>query len=146
MNKVAKEVRDYWLSQNGYFQLDSEILGLTVESLSEAEKMILGKGKDACRAADDRTWQEYLFVVNKAFNRHNDLITGATTIDGTDLIITKKSSISELDISLNTLITCNRACIYHIEDVDKKLLPKLSFEAIADVTAAIIEYNNSLKE
>ena len=50
----------------------------------------------------------------------------------------ENSSITELNIELKTLRDCNRNAVYHISDISKEILPALSFEAIADVTGAVI--------
>lgn len=140
MNRIATEIKNYWLDQNQYFRLDSETLETVVDSLSEDDKLILGKGKEVC-FKDPTDKEMYLFAVNKAFNRHNDIIAGNTVIENGEVICSEKSSITELDISAETLWHCNRHCIYHVEDIEKDILPTLSFEAIADLTAAIISYN-----
>ena len=76
------------------------------------------------------------------FNRHNDVCKGNTAIVKTKgnyvVEITPQSSISELVIGPETLRDCNKADIYLIEDVNKEVLPTLSFEAIADLTSAIL--------
>lgn len=139
MNRIAKEIKEYWFKQSPYFILDSEVLDKVSRSLSADETLILEKGFDACTDAVSK--EAYTFAVHKAFNRHNDIITGSTVIDGDEILCSEKSSITELEISIGTLVDCNRHCIYHVEDVEKELLPGLSLEAIADLTAAIICYN-----
>jgi len=141
MNSIAKEIKNYWFEQSPYFMLDSEVLETITKTLSKDETLLLSRGfEDCCK--DEKSKLAYIFTVNKAFNRHNDIITGATIIEDETILCSEKSSITELDITLETLKDCNKHCIYHVEDVEKDLLPGLSLEAIADLTAAIISYNS----
>ena len=140
MNKLNKEVMEYWHRRNACYIFDPETLDLAVSTLTEEEKLILGKGVDTCKLDPDLR-SRFMFVANKAFNRHNDIISGYTILEDDEISCTEKSSITELQISPETLVDCNRNCIYHIADVEKTILPSLSLEAIADLTAAIILYN-----
>lgn len=130
MKLEVKNVKDYWTAQSSNFQLDSEILSDCVSALTDAECAVLTTG--------DATDEAFVFLVNKVFNRHNDVCNGVTVISDGAVEISSESSITELEISLDTLINCNRNCIYHIADVNKEILPALTFEAIAELTAAII--------
>lgn len=141
MNQIAKEIKDYWHTQSPYLSFDAEILDAIVGTLSEDETLILQRGKKACYDAGETEWNTYLFAVNKAFNRHNDVICGYTVVEDGDVICSEKSSITELDISPTTLKNCNKNYIYHVNDIEKDILPSLSLDAIADLTAAIVEYN-----
>lgn len=142
MNSISKEIKDYWYQQSPYFSWDSEVLNGVVDSLTETERDILKQGWEAVKSSGDAVLEEtYLFTVHKAFNRHNDIICGYSYAEGGEVICTAKSSITELDISPTTLRECNKNAFYHVNDIEKKLLPTLSFEAIADVTAAILLYN-----
>lgn len=141
MNKIAKEIKDYWFEQSHYFMLDTEVLDAIIPTLSTDETLILNKGRDACFKSSELEKAAYQYAVSKAFNRHNDVISGYTVIDGDAVLCSEKSSITELDISIETLISCNKHCIYHVCDVEKDILPSLPFEAIADLTGAIISYN-----
>lgn len=142
MNRIAKEIRDYWDDQLPCFQWDSEILDLVSRTLTPEETEVLTKGRDACQAAEGKTWEQYLFTITKAFNRHNDIVCHYTTVGpGETLLCTSRSSITELNINISTLVNCNRNCVYHINDIEKTMLPRLTLESIADVTAAIIVYN-----
>ena len=89
-------------------------------------------------STDEDQHEEFIFVVTKVFNRHNDICSGVTEVKDGDVIISENSSITELNIELKTLRDCNRNAVYHISDISKEILPALSFEAIADVTGAVI--------
>lgn len=142
MNKIAKEIRDYWNEQSPYFTFDVETLDAIVPTLSEDETLILQKGRECCLKGDNQLNKDsYLYAVHKAFNRHNDVICGYTVLEGSSVICSEKSSITELDISIDTLRNCNKNCLYHVSDVEKEILPSLTLDAIADLTAAIISYN-----
>lgn len=141
MNKIAKEIKDYWFEQSPYFRLDTDVLDSIIPTLSTDETLILNRGKDVCLKSSALDRGAYLYAVNKAFNRHNDIISGYTVIEDNSVLCSEKSSITELDISIETLISCNKHCIYHVCDVEKEMLPSLPFETIADLTGAIISYN-----
>lgn len=140
MNKVASEVRAYWEKVSPQFIFDPEVLEDCVNSLYESELAVLSKGSVAAKE-NGSDWEDYRFVMAKVFNRHNDVCGNSTVIEDGVAVISKRSCITELDISLDTLTNCNQSCIYHIEDVNKPALIGLTFEAIADVTAAIIQYD-----
>lgn len=142
MNSVAKEIKDYWTKQSASFSWDAETLDLVAKSLSPEETEVLSKGRDACFAEDGVVKERYLFAVNKAFNRHNDIICGYTGVaDDGSLLVTERSSITELNIRIGTLINCNRNCVYHIRDFETTILPSMTLDAIANLTNAILEYN-----
>lgn len=139
MRKEVKVVRDYWLSVSPLFNLDTDVLVTCINSLETVEREILLNGDSV---TDDEQHEEFNFVATKVFNRHNDVCSGATKIEGDDVLITEDSSITELNIELKTLRDCNRNAVYKIRDISKEVLPSLSFEAIADVTSAVIAINN----
>ena len=137
MSKFEKVVRDYWSEQSNFFTLDPEVLNVCIDSLSDEERNLLVK--------DNRNQSEeelFEFLQKKIFNRHNDICDGSTTVndDGT-IVVSSRSSITELDITLSTLNACNKGCIYHICDIEKSILPSMSFETIADLSSAIIIFN-----
>ena len=142
MNTVAKEIKDYWMRQSASFSWDAETLDLVSKTLDPEEIALLEQGRDACFAVGGETKERYIFAVNKAFNRHNDIISHYTEVDENNkLHVTARSSITELDIRVSTLINCNRNCIYHICDFETTLLPSMTLDAIADLTNAIVMYN-----
>lgn len=142
MNAVAKEIKEYWDRQSQHFSWDAETLDFVSQTLSKDEQDVLLKGRAWCHADGGELWDEYLFAVTKAFNRHNDIICHYTTVDDDgSIIISKRSSITELGIKVSTLVNCNRNGVYHIGDIEKTQLPRLTLESIANVTAAIIVYN-----
>jgi hypothetical protein len=143
MNKIAQEIRNYWFTQSPFFILEPDVLDKVVQSLTDEEKKTILTGDEGKPTGDQASQDAYLFAVHKAFNRHNDIITGATTVNNGTVLCTEKACITELDISAETLKDCNKHCIYHICDVEKDILPGLSLEAIADLTAAIISYNET---
>ena len=146
MNSVAKEIKDYWMRQSASFSWDAETLDLVSKSLNPEEVAVLEKGRDKCFAEGGEAKERYIFVVNKAFNRHNDIICHYTEVsnDGS-LRITERSSITELNIRVDTLINCNRNCVYHINEFETTLLPAMTLDAIADLTNAIVMYNEEHK-
>lgn len=145
MKKNVKEVYDYWTSKRYNFVFDSELLDACVNNLSAHETSILEKGKFACEESE-ALGEEFEFLMYKIFNRHNDIACRYSSIDGNgELVISEKSSITELDISLETMRNCNESCVYHIDDIQKDILPSLTFEAIAEVTAAILTFNEEHK-
>ena len=138
MKPTVKLVNDYWKRQYPLVNLDSVTLAECVAALTLEET-----GELVCWNGVTDPDAELLFILYKVFNRHNDVCAGATEIvkdKGVYVVeISSQSSISELGISLSTLKSCNKACIYHIEDIDKTILPTLSFDAIADLTGAILQ-------
>ena len=121
MRKEVKVVRDYWATISPLFNLDTEVLVMSVDSLETVEREILLNGDST---TDEDQHDEFIFVV--------------TEVKDGDVIISENSSITELNIELKTLRDCNRNAVYHISDISKEILPALSFEAIADVTGAVI--------
>ena len=80
--------------------------------------------------------------MNKAFNRHNDICKKNTLIGANEeLILTDKSSLSELNIGIETLMECNQAGMYTIQDFSKANLVTLTLDTIHELTGAIIIYN-----
>ncbi len=141
MRKNAREVREYWSSKHYNFVLDAELLDASIGALTPQEIKILDKGRDECMQSEALT-EQWLFLMYKIFNRHNDLASRYSTIDENgELCITSNSAITELDISYDTMRNCNASLIYKISDVTKGALPSLTFEAIAEVTAAILNFN-----
>lgn len=138
MKPDVKKIKNYWLSKYPMLDFDSETLEAVYLSLTDKEKSLL-RLWDGFRVPDDDT----SFTLSKALNRHNDVCGGVTDLNydkGQYVVeITSKSSISELNITNETLRACNRSLIYHIEDINKEELPNLSFKAIAELTAAILE-------
>lgn len=138
MKPIVKRVKDYWKRQMPLLSIDTEVMSDCVVALTMEEQARISMWNGVSEPDDDLS-----FILSKVFNRHNDVCAGTTTIasdKGNYVVeITAQSSISELNISLKTLRDCNRACIYHVEDIDKEILPTLSFEAIAELTGAIIE-------
>lgn len=141
MRKNAREVREYWSAKRYNFILDAELLDTAVSCLTPEELKVLDTGRDRCMESEALSeWHTYLMY--KVFNRHNDLACGYSRIDTDgELVITENSSITELDISLATMRNCNESLIYRICDIAKEALPSLTFEAIAEVTAAVLAFN-----
>lgn len=131
MNKIARLVKEYWDKKSQYFSWDPETLDTVVSTLTDEEVETIGSSGPEAKS----------FVMRKIFNRHNDLITGGTVLTEDGILCSEKACITELNIRVETLDDCNKHCIYHIEDIEKEILPGLSLESIADLTAAIIEYN-----
>lgn len=137
MRPEVKVVRDFWLKRNPYFNLDTDVLALCVESLKDDEIAVLSRSNVG---TDD---DDFIFVVNKVFNRHNDVCAGATEIEKQPnryvIKITSKSCITELDLSWATIQDCNANYIYHIEDIDREALPSLSFSTLCQLCGAIVD-------
>lgn len=137
MKPIVKRVRDYWKRQMPLLSIDTDVMSDCVAALTMEERAQINLWDGLTEPDGDLA-----FVLSKVLNRHNDVCCGSTVIvndRGNYVVeITPKTSISELDISLQTLRDCNKACIYHVEDIDKEILPTLSFEAIAELTGAII--------
>ncbi len=140
MKKNVKEVYDYWTSKRYNFSFDSEILDACVNNLTPRELAVLDRGRETCEDSEALK-EEFTYLMYKVFNRHNDIASRYSYIDEDgELVISERSSITELDISLETMKNCNQSCVYHIVDIQKETLPSLTFEAIAEVTAAILTF------
>lgn len=140
MNKYAKAVKDYFQKQSPLYRFDSEILELSVNTMSDTERALLASTIDD---PDVETDPVVMFALYKAFNRHNDLYSHATVIDGNDIIISDNTSITELNISPQTFIDCSKNCIYKIKDVEAQYLPVLPLESIADLTNEIVLFQQA---
>lgn len=80
-------------------------------------------------------------TMDTILNRHNDVLSGRTILNGTHAELTPQSSLTELPISKETWESCNRSGIFHIEDIqnlDLCNLSTLKFEALAEVTGNLI--------
>ena len=139
---IAKYFKDIVISKEIYIaKPHPDIFEHAISNLGDFRKdeiLMIGDSK-----TDTQQHEDFLFMLNKAFNRHNDVCSGYTTVikDETGhycVELTGQSSITELNIELSTLINCNRNCVYRINDITKEALPSLQFEAIADLTGAII--------
>lgn len=139
MKKTVKEFYDYWNGKRLNFVFDSEILDVCVTHLLPHELKIVELGWEECVESEALNVQ-FTFLMNKIFNRHNDIASRYTRVENDELVITPRSSITELDISMSTYKNCNASCIYHIEDVQKDILPSLTFESIAELTGAILTF------
>lgn len=138
MKPEVKCVRDFWSKKVQGCTIDTDVLSDCVSALTLEERALLR----LYAGQEQEPKAEVAFLLSKVFNRHNDVCAGRTAIvktKGNSVVeITSQSSISELAIGLDTLKNCNSAGIYLIEDVNKEVLPTLSFEAIADLTSAIL--------
>ena len=139
MKKAAQEFFDYWSGKRYNYTFDSEILDICVTNLSPHELKIAEMGWEECIESEALNTQ-FVFIMNKLFNRHNDIASRYTRIEDGELVITERSSITELDISMSTLKNCNASCVFHINDVEKEILPSLTFESIAELTNAILTF------
>ena len=135
MDSYANAVKDYFQTQSPLYRFDDDVLNTVIESMDVAELCMLNPLTVSLDAAEDI---HVLFVATKIFNRHNDVLSGATHIVGDDIIISDDSSISELHIEPITLIECNRNCIYKVKDIDAKYLPVLPMEAYFELLNEII--------
>lgn len=138
MRPIVKRVKGYWKRRLPWLRFDTDTLSDCIEALTMEERATLSLWDGM-----DSPTNEVAFLLSKVLNRHNDVCSGATAIvnDKGKYVVefTSRSSISELKIQYKTLTDCNKACVYHIEDISKEILLTLSFEAIADVTGAILE-------
>ena len=140
MNKVAKAVQNYWARISPMLQWDSEVLSQCISVLSPEEVCILESDPGGVDA------DLYKLTMQRVFNRHNDICCGNTSICDNKLICTAKSSITELDIGYDVAKVCTKAAIYKIEDIEKPLLIGMTFEVIAELTAAIVIFNSKYIE
>lgn len=146
MANYMREIREYWEGKRYRFTLDAELLDISLKALDPQELAILQKGRDICKSSEalSEAWE---FLAYKVFNRHNDIASRYTILgDDGELTITQDSAITELDISLATMKNCNQSCVYKISDICKDILPTLTFESIAEVTAAILAFNEEHKD
>lgn len=144
MNKLVRAVKDFALREVGGVLLDTDVLTTCISTLTPAERETLELG-DSTFNKDQH--ESYMFMLWKVFNRHNDICNRSSrVISDRDIEISSKSSITELDISYSTLVNCNDNCVFRICDIQKDLLPTLTFDTIADVTAAIITFNANVDQ
>lgn len=133
MNQLTKKVKNFWLSMDPNFILDSVILDSAVQHLTKQEQHIIqtGNPKDL----------KYIFIMHKAYHRHNDILAGYTWFEGQEIVCTEKSSILELSIYPETYRECYKVDFETIEDIDKRSMAEMSFVAITDLTAALIQFS-----
>ena len=144
LKKMIMAIKAYVVSEIGADTTDTDTLEIVINSLTPDERNTLLLGDSL---SNPNVHEAYMFVVKKCFNRHNDICSRRTVIqdDGT-IRVSKRSAITELDISYKTLVNCNNNCFFRIEDINKSILPSLTLESIADVTAAIIAYDAEIGE
>lgn len=141
MANYTREIREYWEGKRYKFALDAELLDISLKALEPQELAILQKGRDTCKESE-ALYEAWTFLAYKVFNRHNDIASRYTILDDSgELTVTEDSAITELDISLETMRNCNKSCVYKISDIKKDILPTLTFEAIAEITTAILAFN-----
>lgn len=146
MANYMREIREYWEGKRYRFTLDAELLDISLKALDPQEVAILQKGRAVCEESEAlaEAWE---FLAYKVFNRHNDIASRYTILgDDGELTVTEESAITELDISLGTMKNCNQSCVYKISDIRKDILPTLTFESIAEVTAAILAFNEEHRD
>ena len=146
MANYMREIREYWENKRYKFALDAELLDISLKTLESNELTILQKGREVCEGSEALS-EVWTFLAYKVFNRHNDIASRYTILgDDGELTITEDSAITELAISLETMRNCNKSCVYKISDIKKDILPTLTFEAIAEVTVAILAFNEEHKK
>ena len=146
MQKVVKEIYDYWTTGRNKYIMDTDILIKLGTTLTDAEINILHKGQEVCMSSDSLR-ESYLLIQNRMFYRHNDYACGYTTIDEDGTVrATADSSITELSINLSSIEECNKNQIFKIKDVDRSRFATLSLETIADVAGAMLIFNINEKD
>ena len=144
MNKLVRAIKEFALREVGGVLLDTEVLDRCIATLTPYEREILELGDSTI---SKELHERYLFMLWKVFNRHNDVCSrNSWFISDEDVEITTKSSITELDISYDTLVNCNNNFVFRICDIQKELLPTLTLESIADVTAAILTFDANVEQ
>lgn len=142
MNAKTKAVRDYWKNKNELFRIDTEILTACVGTITTEEDATLEK-----YVRNGEVNDAVILLMHKLFNRHNDVSCGITVInEDNSVTISDASCLTELDITLDTLKDCNKHYMYHIDDITKDMLTTITFETIAEVTAAVLRYNASINK
>lgn len=111
-----------------------------VSPLIEFEDLdVLQKVLDSFGDYDAPVQQKYYYDCIMA--RYNDVMLGRTEITDEGLQLSSDSSICELPVEVDTYETCIHSFILRIKDImDKDLcnLQTMSFEAMAEVTGAVI--------
>lgn len=130
MTRLATAVRDYWRGVSSLITLEPTVLQEAIDALEIYEKKLLDSHRKDSRE----------FMMHKVFNRHNDICDGNTVVEFCDAIITTRSAISELDISLSTLLDCNKNGIYKIEDLTSESIKKLRPDSMREVDEALRKY------
>lgn len=142
MNALAKSVRDYWCAGFRRTILDPEVLQICIDNLEPYEIDLLEKGVAVC-AESDALKESFDFLLKKIRNRHNDISSRCTLVDEDDgtLLFSNSTCVSELQIHPDTYDECVEHSLTRIRDITKEALVLLSFNAIADVTAALVLWN-----
>lgn len=138
MNETMNEmkfVKEYWNQQSKYYIWDDYVLRVSIESLDEDERNLITKDV-ATLSPDDQN--RYHFIMYRIFNRHFDVINGRTEImmddDGKKYAVyTKKSSLTELDISYSTFVNCYQSAIFKIEDIERPMVSTMTLESTIEI-------------
>lgn len=144
MNKIAKEVREFWAKESPYFQYDVEILDMVADSLPAVDKWVILQGYESASQMPEIK-ESYILACHKVFDRHNDIVCGHSHLTPNGVVLTKESSITELTLNLSTLQECKRKAVYRISDFNKDVMATMSLKSIATFTTALVKFNEENK-
>ena len=101
MRPDVQAVQDFLTVNARFARLDIDVLVNVVKSLKDAErKLLLVDAKDLDDVMSDR----YTFLMQKVFNRHNDVVAGFTKLvvcgPRVEVVHSTRSNVSELANSL----------------------------------------------
>lgn len=136
---LCKLISDYWRRQSPSIELDPQTLDWVVKSLTDEEREVLETGYGNLGHYERKA---FIFTLYKVRNRVVDIQKGVTQMgENFEVITSQDSSITELDISLDTMNNCNQCLIYKLNDIVGDYIAGLELEAIAEVTGQVIIWN-----
>lgn len=96
MKPEVKAVQDFLSVNAKYARLDIDVLVNVVKSLEDSERKLLLADIDDM---DSDVGENYNFLMQKIFNRHNDVVAGFTKLvicgTGVNVVCSAKSNVSE---------------------------------------------------
>lgn len=102
MRPDVQAVQDFLINNVRFVRLDIDVLVNVVKSLKESERKLLLIDTEDC---DSDVNDNYTFLMQKIFNRHNDVVAGFTklVVCGTNVnvVCSPKSNVSEFAHSLD---------------------------------------------
>ena len=142
-----KIVKDYWGAQSKLYVWDEYVLKCCIESLDQEERDII-LSNPATRTPEQK--DRFNFIMYRLLNRHSDVLNGKTEIvvdeNGTRCAVyTKKSAITELDISYSTFVNCYHSMLFTIEAIEKPMLSTISLQSMTEILR-ILYKNGMFKE
>lgn len=141
MNQTVRLVRDYYNSGLQRRKLDTDILTVCVDNLSDTDVEFIIKNKDSTLHTGN---EQFKFFMNKLLFRYNDIVAGRTKVDQEGCIeFTAASSVMELCDNMTTFKACDACNIKCIRDIKDETVSELPIGVVGHLMAALLLFKVS---